>query len=276
MSLRKYLAAGCAAFTFAAITAATSQPSSASTDAQTNWRLVESLKAGRFAAAVEVSSGRTVRVIAAVDNDRLVGPGLANDTITRWNEWLFSQLDNPTSREYVLGNAVLVQPFLEDGGKVAFLLTVADTRGASREVIVDKGTLENFLDLLESGVVAARALTDNDLHKSGPIVATPVSLARPYEAVYPRKAKLLGASGTALMQFVVDTTGHAKKSTITAIESTYADFSEAAASAVADMEFTPATMDGHKIERLVQIPFNFTLHNNLPNSAFSVPVRRGR
>src|SRR5205823_3556754 len=128
----------------------------------------------------------------------------------------------------------------------------------TKEVIVDKGTLENFLDLLESGVVAARTLTASDLHKSGPVVATPVSLAKPYEAVYPRKAKLVGASGMALMQFVVDTTGHARKSTITAIESTYTDFSDAAASAVVDMEFTPATMDGHKIERLVQIPFNFT------------------
>jgi hypothetical protein len=80
----------------------------------------------------------------------------------------------------------------------------------------------------------------------------------------------------ALMQFVVDTTGHARKSTITAIEATYTDFSDAAASAVVEMEFTPATMDGHKIERLVQIPFNFSLHNTLPITPFSIPMRRDR
>jgi TonB family protein len=276
MSLKKCLIAASIAFSIAAITAATAQPNSATTDAQINWRLVESLRAGRFAAGVEVSSDRRLRVIAAVDNTRLVGPELAMDTVTKWNTWLFSQLDNPTSREYVLGNAVLVQPFLAEGGNVGFLLTVADTVGASKEVIVDKGTLENFLDLLESGVVAARTLTDNELHKSGQIVATPVALAKPYTAAYPRNARLVGASGMALMQFVVDTTGHARKSSITAIEATYTDFRDAAASAVMDMEFTPATMDGHKIERLVQIPFNFTLHNTLPISAFSVPVRRTR
>src|SRR5438132_4835442 len=103
------------------------QPNPAVPDAKQNWRLVETLKAGRFLAEVELSSTRTLRIISLVDNEKLVSPELAVDSIRAWNERLFSQIDNPTRREYVLGNAILVQPFIADGGHIGFLLPLADT-----------------------------------------------------------------------------------------------------------------------------------------------------
>lgn len=253
------------------------QPNAANTtEPARNWRVVETLKAGRFAAAVEISSTRTLRVLAAVDNARLVSSELPIDSTNAWDERVFNQLDAPMSREYVLGNALLVQPFLGDGGKIGYLVTIADTVGASRAVIMDKGTMENLLDMLESGVVAAKTLSDAELRRSGPVASTPVALAKHYTTVYPRTARLAGVSGSALLQFVVDTLGHVRPATITTVDATYKDFSDEARSALLDMEFTPATMEGHKIERMVQIPFNFNLHADLPISAFSVPVRRTR
>jgi len=252
------------------------QPNVAALDAPANWRIVETFKAPRFLAAVELSSARMLRLISVIDNEKLVSPVLALDSIRIWNGRLLAQLDNPTSREYVLGNAILVQPFIAEGGRIAFLLTLADTIGASKQVIIDKGGLESFLDMLQTGVVAGRTLTENELRKQGQVTATPVSLAKPYSAVYPRTARLANVSGSALLQFVVDTTGRVRRETITTIDPTYKDFSDAAQAAVLEMQFTPATLEGHKIERMVQIPFNFNLHNDLPISAFSVPVRRTR
>ena len=125
-------------------------------------------------------------------------------------------------------------------------------------------------------VVAGRTLTDVELRKAGPVVATPVELAKPYSAVYPRTARLVGASGSAIVQFVVDTTGRAEPATINCVEATYRDFADAARSAVLDMEFTPATMDGHKIERLVQIPIEYKLDAVVPVSALSFQANRRR
>jgi TonB family protein len=83
-------------------------------------------------------------------------------------------------------------------------------------------------------------------------------------------------SGSALVQFVVDTLGRAKPESISCMEATYKDFADAAVAAVKMMEFVPATLEGHKIEQLVQYPIDFKLNAVLPVKPFEVPVRRGR
>jgi hypothetical protein len=40
------------------------------------------------------------------------------------------------------------------------------------------------------------------------------------------------------------------------------------------MQFTPATLEGHKIEQLVQYPIDFKLNAVLPVKPFEVPTRR--
>jgi len=244
--------------------------------AQTNWREVRSIKLGRFRARVDVSSAHTVRLVSQLDTSYITSDAIGPDSLKAWQETLFSQLDKPTRTKYVLGNAVLVEPYAADSTTIGYAITVADTGGASRTVLTDKMGIEEFLDLLAKGVVAAQTLTDSELKRPGPITGKPISLAKSVNFVYPRTAKLAGLSGSALVQFVVDTSGRAKPESITCLEATYKDFADAATAVVKTMEFSPAELEGHKIEQLVQYPIDFKLNAILPIKPFEVPARRGR
>lgn len=244
--------------------------------AQTNWREVRSIKMGRFHARVDVSSAHTLRLYAQLDTSKLMGDELGPDSVKTWQEGLFNDLDKPTRMRYVLGNSILVQPFAADSATVGYLVTVADTGGASRQVVTDKDGMEEFLDMLAKGVVAAKTLTDDELRRQGPVTQKPIALAKSLNYVYPRNARLANQSGSALVQFVVDTTGRARPESIVCMHATYKDFADAAMSAVKLMEFHPAELEGHKIEQLVQYPIDFKLNAVLPVKPFEVPSRRGR
>jgi len=244
--------------------------------AQTNWREVRSLKMGRFRVRVDVSPARTVRLSSQLDTSRLTSPELPADTVKAWQRMLFSELDKPTRREYMLGNAILVQPFAADSTSVGYVLTVADTSGKSRQVVTDIDGMEEFLDLLAKGAAAATTLTDAELARAGPVEQKPIALAKHVNFVYPRTAKLAGQSGSAVVQFVVDTLGRAKPESIMCTRATYKDFADAAMAVVKTMEFTPATLEGHKIEQLVEYPIDFKLNAVLPVKPFEIPTRRGR
>jgi TonB family protein len=241
-----------------------------------NWRDFETISFGRVRSLAQISSAHTLRLITAIDNARLIGPDVQVDTVLAWKTRLWNELDNPKQMQYALANAILVQPFARDSATIGYLLTVADTSGDSKQAILDKGAIEEFLDLLSNAVTASKILSDEELHKNSPIVATQVTLAKPYKPAYPRTAKLVGLSGSALVQFVVDTTGKVKPGSVTTVEATYKDFGDAAASYVTDMTFMPATIDGHPVERMVQYPFNFKLTTVMPITPFQVPVRRGK
>jgi TonB family protein len=244
--------------------------------AQTNWREVRSLKMGRFRVRVDVSPARTVRLSSQLDTSRLTSPELPADTVKAWQRMVFSELDKPTRREYMLGNAILVQPFAADSTSVGYVLTVADTSGKSRQVVTDIDGMEEFLDLLAKGAAAATTLTDAELARAGPVEQKPIALAKHVNFVYPRTAKLAGQSGSAVVQFVVDTMGRAKPESIMCTKATYKDFADAAMAVVKTMEFTPATLEGHKIEQLVEYPIDFKLNAVLPVKPFEIPTRRGR
>jgi hypothetical protein len=122
--------------------------------AQTNWREVRSLKMGRFRVRVDVSPARTVRLYSQLDTSRLTSPELPADTVKAWQTMVFSELDKPTRREYMLGNAILVQPFAADSASIGYVLTVADTSGKSRQVVTDIDGMEEFLDLLAKGATS--------------------------------------------------------------------------------------------------------------------------
>jgi len=245
-------------------------------NAQTNWREVRSLKMGRFRVRVDVSPARTVRLSSQLDTSRLTSPELPADTVKAWQRMVFSELDKPTRREYMLGNAILVQPFAADSTSIGYVLTVADTSGKSRQVVTDIDGMEEFLDLLAKGAAAATTLTDAELARAGPVEQKPIALAKHVNFVYPRTAKLAGQSGSAVVQFVVDTLGRAKPESITCTKATYKDFADAAMAVVKTMEFTPATLEGHKIEQLVEYPIDFKLNAVLPVKPFEIPTRRGR
>src|SRR5437762_3014668 len=242
--------------------------------AQTNWREVRALKMGRFQTRIEVSNAHTLRLYAQLDTSKLMGEQLLADSVQAWQTNLFNDLDKPSRMRYAHGNAVPDQPRAADSVTIGYLLTVADTNGASRQVVTDKDGMEEFLDLLAKGVAAARTLTDAELMRPGPINNKPLSLAKNVNFVYPRNAKLAGLSGSALVQFVVDTTGRAKTESIVCMQATYKEFADAATSPVTMMEFNPATLEGHKVEQLVEYPIDFKLNAVLPVKPFEVPTRR--
>ena len=245
-------------------------------DAQTNWREVRSIKLGRFRARIDVSSAHTVRLFSQLDTSKITSDEMGPDSLKAWQETLFSQLDKPTRTRYTLGNAILVEPYAADSATIGYALTVADTGGSARTVLTDKSGIEEFLDLLAKGAIAAQTLTDAELLRQGPIVEKPIALAKSVNFVYPRNAKLAGLSGSALVQFVVDTSGRARHETIICLRATYKDFADAATAVVKTMEFVPATLEGHKIEQLVQYPIDFKLNAVLPVKPFEVPRRGGR
>ncbi len=241
--------------------------------AQSNWRVVQTVKFGRFQSAVEVSSQRTLRFVSALDTSRLVSPEVEIDSALALLK-LLDQPDHPTKTRYTLGNAILLEPYAADSGNIGYLMTLADTVSNTRQVIMDRGGLGEFLCMLSNGAMAGRVLTDEELKSPAPVALTAATLAKPYTPVYPRTARMVGVSGAALMEFVVDTTGRAVKETIDCIDATYKDFNDAARAAVMEMEFVPAMVEGHKISQIVQLPFEFKLSTNMPITPFQVPVRR--
>lgn len=267
---------GAFAGTAVLLTAAPIGSQTLAASAQLNWREVRSIKMGRFYSRIDVSSARTIRIYSQLDTSRLTSEELSPDSVRAWHNFLFSELDKPSRRDYMLGNAVLVQPFAADSATIGYLLTVADTSGKSRSVVTDLSGIEEFLDMLTKGSAAATTLTEAELRKLGPVEQKPISLAKHVNFVYPRTAKLAGMNGSALVQFVVDTLGKPKPESISCIQATYKDFADAAVAAVKMMEFVPASIEGHKIEQLVQYPIDFKLNAVLPVKPFEVPVRRGR
>ena len=258
------------------LTAAPIGSQTLATSAQINWREVRSIKMGRFYSRIDVSSARTIRIYSQLDTSRLTSPELSPDSVRAWHNLMFSELDKPSRREYMLGNAILVQPFAADSVTIGYLLTVADTSGKSRSVVTDLSGIEEFLDMLTKGSAAATTLTEAELRKLGPVEQKPIALAKHVNFVYPRTAKLAGMNGSALVQFVVDTLGKPKPESISCIQATYKDFADAAVAAVKTMEFVPASIEGHKIEQLVQYPIDFKLNAVLPIKPFEVPRRGGR
>jgi TonB family protein len=243
--------------------------------AQTNWREVKSIRLSRFKTRIEVSSQRALRIVSELDTSYLVSPEITADSAHQWEDNLWNDLAKPSKLKYILGNAVMVEPFLRDSA-INYLLTVADTVGAARSVVMDRDAIQEFLDMIYKGVRAATNLSDAELTRVGPIVEKAIALAKPVNFVYPRTARMAGLSGSALVQFVVDTTGRAKPESIKCLQATYKDFADAAQAVVRDMEFTPASLDGHKIEQLVQYPIDFKLNAVLPIRPFPTPVRTGR
>ena len=260
---------------FSMVAAAALSTAPSPVTAQTNWREVKSLRLSRFKTRIEVSSLRGLRIISELDTSHLVSPDISADSARAWEDLLWNELGNPGRLKYILGNAVMVEPFARDSS-INYLITVADTMGASRSVVMDRDAVQEFLDMVSKGVRAATNLSDVELARAGPIVEKAIALAKPVNFVYPRTARMAGLSGSALVQFVVDTTGRARPESINCLEATYKDFADAAAAIVRNMEFTPASLDGHKIEQLVQYPIDFKLNMVLPVRPLPVPVRTGR
>jgi TonB family protein len=80
------------------------------------------------------------------------------------------------------------------------------------------------------------------------------------EPTYPVVLQRARVEGEATLQFIIDTTGRVDPRTIELVESTDFRFAEACREALPKMRFDPASVEGHKVRELVQLPFTFAMH----------------
>lgn len=76
---------------------------------------------------------------------------------------------------------------------------------------------------------------------------------------YPRLLEKQGIEGTAVVRFVVDTTGRADLETFRLIETNHPLFGAAVRDALPAMKFHPATVGPRKVRQMVEIPFGFQI-----------------
>ncbi|HET7458493.1 MAG TPA: energy transducer TonB [Gemmatimonadaceae bacterium] len=76
---------------------------------------------------------------------------------------------------------------------------------------------------------------------------------------YPRELRNGGVEGETLLQFVVDTTGRARMSTVRVLRYSQPAFARAAYDVLPNYRFTAASIGGRKVMQIVQLPFEFKL-----------------
>jgi TonB family protein len=77
--------------------------------------------------------------------------------------------------------------------------------------------------------------------------------------VYPDELRLQGVQGEVLVEFAVDTTGHADSATFHVVEASHPQFADAVREALPRMLFTPAIAHGRRVRQLVRLPMKFKL-----------------
>lgn len=77
--------------------------------------------------------------------------------------------------------------------------------------------------------------------------------------VYPALLVKQGIEGTAVVRFVVDTTGRADLATFRLIETNHPLFGAAVRDALPGMKFRPATVGPKKVRQMVELPFGFQI-----------------
>ena len=76
---------------------------------------------------------------------------------------------------------------------------------------------------------------------------------------YPDALREKGVQGEVLVEFTVDTAGHADPTTFTVVETTHPRFADAVREALPNMRFTPAVAHGRHVRQLVRLPMKFKL-----------------
>lgn len=76
---------------------------------------------------------------------------------------------------------------------------------------------------------------------------------------YPDELREKGVQGEVLVEFAVDSTGHADPGSFLVVESTHPLFAQAVRDALPGMLFTPAVAHGRRVRQLVRLPMKFRL-----------------
>ncbi|MGI8510016.1 MAG: TonB family protein [Gemmatimonadaceae bacterium] len=95
--------------------------------------------------------------------------------------------------------------------------------------------------------------------------------AAPVAPVYPESLYRARVPGRVVVEFVVDTTGHAETETIGVVSATDPLFTEAVRRALADARFKPARVAGHPVPQIVRQPFTFVFPADMPGKSGARP-----
>lgn len=76
---------------------------------------------------------------------------------------------------------------------------------------------------------------------------------------YPESMLRRRMEGTVVVQYVVDTVGHADTATFQVLFSSHKDFTQSVKSTLPKMRFRPAVMGSQRVKQLVQQPFSFKI-----------------
>lgn len=108
---------------------------------------------------------------------------------------------------------------------------------------------------VEGGVGTGVAL--GDVYAEALVEEKPERLSVVME--YPPLLRQAGIEGSALIEFVVDTTGRAEPRSIKVIQGTNPEFERSARNMIARALFRPGRVHGRAVRVLVRMPVNFTL-----------------
>jgi TonB family protein len=81
--------------------------------------------------------------------------------------------------------------------------------------------------------------------------------AVPLEAFYPDSLRHTRASGVAVVEFVVDASGHVEGETVSVVMASHPAFAAAARESVFSARFVPAVLKGRPVRQIVQLPLEF-------------------
>jgi TonB family protein len=96
---------------------------------------------------------------------------------------------------------------------------------------------------------------------------------------YPAELLQQRVEGQAIVQFVVDTNGHADPTSFAVVVSTHPGFTQSVREALPGMIFSPARIGSTKVRQLVELPFTFNIAEATPadtTSTVAATKRRPR
>jgi TonB family protein len=82
--------------------------------------------------------------------------------------------------------------------------------------------------------------------------------------IYPPELIAQGVEGAVLTNFVIDTTGRADPTTIEIVQSSHPLFVESVRTAIPDMRFSPAVVQGRRVRQVVEQRFQFRITPPVP------------
>jgi len=109
-------------------------------------------------------------------------------------------------------------------------------------------------------LVLALAVQSPDTLIPSDSLDAPPQMVTAKPVLYPIDLLRSGRQGRVLVEFILDTTGHAEKGTIRVVATPDRGFNLSAKAFIRDATFTPALFHGRKVRTRVRQPVDYSVH----------------